>query len=311
MVGLPIYQDGDILFIPGSAREVCDGLQALATAHGTLRWDHMPDAAAVMKRIAEVVVQPVVDPAPYIIEMAAADPEPMGKPHIGRAPDVAPGKMAVQSLIFDREKFTPAEARAWIKDHPEFGDYDIDETQTSYRFRQYDPEHFSAFRTREFGPGLVAVLGVVKTAEGTAEDIAARIIGSELRKAADGAEEHYVLSLVLEPNDGANADAPLKPDTQGDVYSADEIRRTAHGWMERGGKIDLGHNWKALGEDQVKVVETYLAPVAFELGGYAVRKGSWLLGLRVLDDVLWGDVKDGKLGAYSVGGSAKRTPVEG
>jgi hypothetical protein len=40
-----------------------------------------------------------------------------------------------------------------------------------------------------------------------------------------------------------------------------------------------------------------------------VIKGSWLLGIRVVDDALWAACKAGKLGAYSVGGDAVRTPV--
>lgn len=308
MTALPIFRDGETLFVPGTTTELCDGLQALATELGKLAYDYSPAAGAVVKRVGEISVSAVDDPAPYLIEMV--EEESVEKPDIGRAPDVEAGKMAVQSLIFDSEKFSADEARKWIADHPEFGDHGVDETQTSFRFRQYDPEHFARFRTREFEDGIVAVMGVVK---GVGLGVA--ILHSEVRKAVGDkpeadTEERFVLSLVLEPNDGSSADAPLSPDTQGDIYSPDEIRTTAHGWMEKGGKIDLGHNWRAIGKDKVRVVETYIAPSTFELNGYTVRKGSWLLGLRVLDDDLWSAVKSGRIGAYSVGGSATRTPVE-
>jgi len=225
MIGLPLFKDGDVLFVPGGAAELFDGVQALATALGTLAKDHLPADRAVLQRVGEVRVLPLADPAPYLVERAA---EPVAK----------------------------------LK------------------------------------------------AAGEGDGWGVRLLEHEVRKAADGSEERFALSLVLEPNDGAEPDAPLAPDTQGDVYSAEEIRKTCHGWMEKGAMVDVQHNWKALAPEQVRVVENYLAPVPFTLGDYPVRKGSWLLGLRILDERLWAAVKDGTIGAFSVGGSAVRRPVE-
>jgi hypothetical protein len=123
----------------------------------------------------------------------------------------------------------------------------------------------------------------------------------------DDAEERTVYSVVLEPNDGENG-APLEPDTQGDVYGADVIEKTAHGWMRKGGQIGLMHE---LGiSEKVAVLETYIAPVEFELSGHEIRKGSWLLKTEVIDDVLWKAVKNETLGAYSVGGFKTSIDVE-
>jgi len=60
--------------------------------------------------------------------------------------------------------------------------------------------------------------------------------------------------------------------------------------------------------DQVKVLESYLAPVDLTLGGATVRKGTWLLAVRILSDELWEQVKDGQLTGFSIGGSARRVP---
>jgi DNA adenine methylase len=60
--------------------------------------------------------------------------------------------------------------------------------------------------------------------------------------------------------------------------------------------------------DQVTVLESYVAPVDFEIAGVPVKKGTWLLGVRVLSDELWEQVKDGKLTGFSIGGSARRVP---
>jgi hypothetical protein len=120
-------------------------------------------------------------------------------------------------------------------------------------------------------------------------------------------EERTVVSVVLEPNDGEDG-APLDPDTQGDIYSADAIEKTAHGWMKKGGHIGLMHEFDI--SESVSVLESNIAPVDFELNGQEIRKGSWLLKLQIVDDELWKAVKAGTFGAFSVGGFKTSVDVE-
>jgi hypothetical protein len=286
-------------------------------------------------RIAELSFQKVDDPDLYV--SVAVE-----KPKVNRKPDADPGKSVAQSLIFDKEVFDLAGARQWIADNEGFGDYGVDETTTSYRFRQYDPEHFESFATKELTSGVTAVLGVVageqeeemeadaekRALDATPQDV--RDLNEKVRKRgltilrgsavvhkAEDAEaekpeedeERYVLSMVLEPNDGTDG-ALLKPDTQDDIYSYKDIRKAAHRWMEHYGMVDLMHSWSALTKDQVRVLESYLMPADVTIGTEKVVKGSWMLGVRVLDDKLWELIKDGTLGAYSIGGTAVRTPIE-
>ncbi|RUO91509.1 N-6 DNA methylase [Corallococcus sp. AB018] len=110
-------------------------------------------------------------------------------------------------------------------------------------------------------------------------------------------DERYVLGVVLEPE---------TVDAQGDIYSAAEIRQAAHRFMEEFGGLGLMHQLRVNG--QVKVLESYLAPVDFNLGEVQVRKGTWLLAVRVLSDELWSRVKDGQLTGFSIGGTARRLP---
>ena len=56
------------------------------------------------------------------------------------------------------------------------------------------------------------------------------------------------------------------------------------------------------------MLESYLAPTDFTIGELAVRKGTWLLAVRVLSDELWERVKSGDLTGFSIGGSARRVP---
>jgi hypothetical protein len=113
-----------------------------------------------------------------------------------------------------------------------------------------------------------------------------------------GAEERYVLGVVL---------APDVVDSQGDTYSADEVRKAAHGWMERTGSLGKQHA-EVVAKDQLRVLETYLAPIDFGYGEEKIAKGTWLLAIRVPDDELWSAVKAGSFTGFSIGGTAVRTP---
>lgn len=112
-------------------------------------------------------------------------------------------------------------------------------------------------------------------------------------------EERYVLGIVLEPD---------VVDAQNDTYSADEVRRAEQVFMEQYRHTGLMHREKV--DDVVKILESYLAPVDFDLSGTAVKKGTWLMAVHVLDDELWKQVKAGGLTGFSIGGSAVRTPTK-
>ena len=118
-----------------------------------------------------------------------------------------------------------------------------------------------------------------------------------LIKGVDPDDERYVLGVVLEPE---------VVDAQGDIYSAEEVRQAAHRFMEEFGGLGLMHRFRV--NDQVKVLESYLAPADLDMGEIKVRKGTWLLAVRILADELWEQVKDGQLTGFSIGGSARRVP---
>ena len=306
---------------------------AAITGPGLASFD--PDPGMRVKKVGEISIHSVEDEAVYVIQADEA-----AKPEGGRTPPGANGTWAIQSLIFSKDHFDLASARQWVKNHDGFGDYGVDETSTSYRFRQYDPQHFSEYRTITIDTGISAAYGKIdKETERTEDDATKSLAESIMRweavhgvnksimaaglkvlcetaivqKAEDGAEERFVMSLVLEPNDGKDG-APLKPDTQGDIYSAEDVRKAAHAWMEYHGAVDLSHSWKALGKEKVRVLESYLAPCDFKIGEgeneYNIVKGTWMLGVRVADDGLWKAVQDHEIGAFSIGGTAIREQVE-
>ncbi len=329
---------GDVLFfsadLPSMLKSIHD--QAAALTDAEKKGFATPIAGLRGTRIGEVVVSPIEgDTAIYEIKADDGDDEDTAEK---AAPSGEAGAWVVQSLIFSKDDFSLDEARSWIGEHDEYADHGVDETETSYRFRQYDPEYFSKFRTIVITDGIKAIYGQIATekrkgseaqqeAEASLDDGGIADLNSDilkrgvrliedtqdLSKGEDEAEERFVLGLVLEPNDGDDG-SPLKPDTQGDVYSEKTIRDTAHGWMERYGGVDLMHSWEALGAGSIAILESYLAPVDFEIGKgedrYTVCKGTWLLALRVLEEKLWQSIKAGDIGAFSVGGKATRTPLE-
>lgn len=109
-------------------------------------------------------------------------------------------------------------------------------------------------------------------------------------------EQRYVLGVVLEPE---------VIDAQHDIYSEDEVRKSAHTFMTEYRNAGLQH--QTLVNDKVRIVESYLTPADMDLNGQAVKKGTWLMGMVIDDDTIWEAVKSGAITGFSIGGSAVRT----
>lgn len=117
-----------------------------------------------------------------------------------------------------------------------------------------------------------------------------------IRKA--DAEERFVFGIVLEPD---------VIDSQNDTYSAEEVRKAAHGFMEK--HAQLGQQHSAIVTGKLKILESYVAPVDFSIGEEAVKAGTWMLAIRVVDDGLWSMMKAGSFTGFSIGGTAIRQPA--
>lgn len=135
----------------------------------------------------------------------------------------------------------------------------------------------------------------IDTWDGQVED-EFRITGRVL-KAEERGEQRFVLGVVLEPE---------TVDAQEDIYSAEEVRKVAHRFLEEFRGLGLMHQVPVNG--QVKIVESYLALDDMRIGEEDVKKGTWLLGVHVLSDALWAKVKAGDFTGFSIGGSARRVP---
>ena len=125
----------------------------------------------------------------------------------------------------------------------------------------------------------------------------ARIIKSA--DAAAPAEERYVLGVVLEPD---------VIDSQGDTYSESEVRAAAHKFMEFYGHMGLMH--REIVDGDIRILESYVSPSDFIVEGQQVKKGTWLMGARIVSEKLWKGVKNGEFTGWSIGGSAIREPMD-
>lgn len=126
----------------------------------------------------------------------------------------------------------------------------------------------------------------------------ARAGGVRLLVKAEKEDERIVYGVVLEPE---------VVDKQDDVVSAEEIRSAAYKFMEDFGVLGLQHEEAING--RVKLLESFIAPTTFKVGKDTIKKGSWVMAERIIDDELWAAVKAGDITGFSIGGAARRKPV--
>lgn len=162
----------------------------------------------------------------------------------------------------------------------------------------------SVFATTEkLAPGKSSVLvtgGVIGTAAiATVQPEPVVSVGKRVTKVLKTAEERFVLGVVL---------VPEERDSQGDIYSHEEVRKAAHQYMEQAGALGKQHSEIITGK--LKILESYVAPADFVQDEVTVTQGTWLMGIRVVDDDLWSDVKKGEFTGFSIGGAAHRAPEQ-
>ncbi len=76
---------------------------------------------------------------------------------------------------------------------------------------------------------------------------------------------------------------PLVKDAHDDYMTAEEIEKAAHIFLKDYRQIDKQHDFTSQVGD---VIESYIAPADFELGGETVTKGTWVMAVKVADEGL-------------------------
>ncbi len=139
------------------------------------------------------------------------------------------------------------------------------------------------------GIGVAMNLMGLETAE--SEPVEVKVI-----KAHADDDQRLVYGIVLRPS---VVDGHL------DIMTPEEVQKTAHYYMAVGGIMGDGHVDFA---DAIPV-ESYIAPVDFEINGQQVVKGDWVLVSLVVDDDLWAKIKSGEVTAYSPGGLGAKIAI--
>lgn len=125
-----------------------------------------------------------------------------------------------------------------------------------------------------------------------------RFLAESVQKADN--EQRYVLGVVLEPE---------VVDAQGDIYSADEIRKACHDYLVKW--RNRGYQHKIPINDQVDLVENlYVHPeMELKVGGTKIKTGTWLAGFHLHGDEYWTKAKKGEVTGLSIGGTAEKEPA--
>lgn len=223
----------------------------------------------------------------------------------------------LQTLIFSKSKFSKSEAISWAKSHDMRHDK-VDETKNSFRLRQRDPGDFikGSFRTITITAGIKGVIGKLKTKKSRHD--------KKLKKKKSKKTEIMKMQIFKIDEDRRIVAGPLlvpeQVDLQNDIVSADEIEKASHDYMIKltfsddpdfllsvglSTRADRGFMHKDFSK-KIAVVESYLAPVDFEVGeGRVIKKGTWMVVVKIFDDEIWGLIKAGKITGFSIGGRSK------
>lgn len=115
------------------------------------------------------------------------------------------------------------------------------------------------------------------------------------------AEKRLVTGIVLQPE---------VTDAQGDIISEDAITQAAHKFLanyNRATELGIQHKDFPPG---ISLVESWVAPSPLMIGGRHIKKGTWIMTVKVSNDEIWSQVKSGALSGFSIRGTAKVQPLK-
>lgn len=119
-----------------------------------------------------------------------------------------------------------------------------------------------------------------------------------------GTDEQIVSGIVMQ---GTPPELEADPhvDSQGDWVKISQLKKAAKTYMERGSfEFDINHKGKNY---EFEILESYVVEEDDVLKfGVELKKGAWLMTLRIDDDEIWQRIKSGgDLEGFSVQGTAK------
>lgn len=124
------------------------------------------------------------------------------------------------------------------------------------------------------------------------------LLSVEISKQYEYEGNLYVYGPVLVPD---------SVDRQGDIVSADDIRKCVRKFMDY---QQAGERHQSMiPRSGVKLTQNFIAPVDFVESGKKISKGSWVVEFSVIDPILRQKIMSGEYRSFSIGGKAKSSPV--
>lgn len=238
------------------------------------------------------------------------------------------GSTKIQSVRFPKKSFSTSEAKKWLKDHnytaisfepakkSEAGLFDLNEVVVLEKSKEalidvavlieqiwkfvFGSGEESILTREKLYNVYSTIIGELGRREVEVEKTILYEVEEKLEKkqfdrpmsivVKEDDEERVVCGIVYEPNE---------TDAQGDTATAKEIRKAAHYYMEHSQQCKVNHRGKAI---KSRVLESYIAPSDFSIGGRAIKKGTWMMTVRVLADDAWDLIKSGDLQGFSMAG---------
>jgi len=109
-------------------------------------------------------------------------------------------------------------------------------------------------------------------------------------------EKQIVYGVIFEPD---------MVDAHDEFVTKDDIEDSAHDYLIRMRREDdesrtkLSHTLEL--DDRTDIVESYIAPCDFELDGFLIKEGSWVVAMKIHDEQLWKETEESIVG-FSAGG---------
>lgn len=131
-------------------------------------------------------------------------------------------------------------------------------------------------------------------------------------KTSDSNKTFYVPFLKAEKEEQIVTGIVLQPDivdAHGDFMKEDVVKAAAYKFLSninKTTKLGLQHkNFKK----KFELLESYIAPQNLKINGKEIKKGTWIITVKVLDKTIWNKVKNGEITGFSIGGKAKAKKI--
>lgn len=112
-------------------------------------------------------------------------------------------------------------------------------------------------------------------------------------------DTHYITGVVYEPN---------TEDAHGNFMTDTEIAKAEKYFSDKCNQIDIQHSFSPC--EGATVVDSWIEKCDCKINDQPVKKGSWLMTIKVEDDELWGKVEKGEITGLSMGGTGKYSSEE-